>query len=245
MRVDVNQLLDGHPFERDVVLHKQTAESILGLTLSIYADDVAHPRVRVVDEGSVAAMSGHFESMDIVTAINGAEMTSDKQARELISQSHGDIRFTVRRDGSRPPPRARWAVAMSSATEASSGEAGVAVAGVGPEGYDVLHVATTRTDPHEAARDDPWVQEELFLLQRAVLVGVEAVELLLEERQQIFLKGPPDASKSGQLGALPAPATAALIEEFRDAHDQIEWPNEGAAQRRRASRIVVSRAGGE
>ena len=129
-------------------------------------------------------MSGHFESMDIVTAINGAEMTSDKQARELISQSHGDIRFTVRRDGSRPPPRARWAVAMSSATKASSGEAGVAVAGVGRVGRGRgLKVEEGLVGALEGADERTTLNAVAVLKARAGAHGAVLAEGLVESSQ--------------------------------------------------------------
>ena len=79
-----------------VILHKETIDTKLGLTLSLFANDVGHPRVQLVKPGSIAAACGQFQPMDIVMAVNGITISSDKQAREIIGSSVGDVVFTVR-----------------------------------------------------------------------------------------------------------------------------------------------------
>ena len=88
--------------EEVVVLHKETAASKLGLGLCVFSGDVLHPRVQVVKPGSLASASGRLQAMDIITAVNGTPITTDKQALDILSSAQGDVRFVVRRDGCRP-----------------------------------------------------------------------------------------------------------------------------------------------
>ena len=93
--------------EIDVVLHKENASSRLGLRLALYAVDDDHPRVQHVVPGGLADQSGQLQSMDIVVAINGVRISSDKQALALIVDAQGDVALSVRRDANRPEPSAR------------------------------------------------------------------------------------------------------------------------------------------
>ena len=68
-----------------------------GLTL---VNDVSHPRVHLVQEQSIAA--GRLQAMDVVTAINGTRVSSDREALGLIAAAQCEVRFSVRR-GVRPP----------------------------------------------------------------------------------------------------------------------------------------------
>ena len=88
--------------EEVVVLHKETAASKLGLGLCVFSGDVAHPRVQLVKPGSLASASGRLQAMDIITAVNGTPIATDKQALDIISSAQGDVRIAVRRDGCRP-----------------------------------------------------------------------------------------------------------------------------------------------
>ena len=97
---DDDAVADGE--DEVVVLHKETAASKLGLGLCVFSGDVAHPRVQLVKPGSLASASGRLQVMDIITAINGTPIATDKQALDLISSAQGDVRFAVRRDGCRP-----------------------------------------------------------------------------------------------------------------------------------------------
>jgi hypothetical protein len=85
--------------EEIVVLHKETAASKLGLGLCVFSGDVAHPRIQHVKLGSLASASGRLQAMDIITAVNGTPIATDKQALDIISSALGDVRFAVRRDG--------------------------------------------------------------------------------------------------------------------------------------------------
>ena len=90
----------------EIVLHKESVApwaatpweaAALGLTL---VNDVSHPRVHLVQEQSIAA--GRLQAMDVVTAINGTRVSSDREALELIAAAQCEVRFSVRR-GVRPP----------------------------------------------------------------------------------------------------------------------------------------------
>jgi len=85
--------------EEIVVLHKETAASKLGLGLCVFSGDVAHPRIQHIKLGSLASASGRLQAMDIITAVNGTPIATDKQALDIISSALGDVRFAVRRDG--------------------------------------------------------------------------------------------------------------------------------------------------
>ena len=111
--------VDKVPSDLDVVLHKETATSKLGLTLSVFSNDIGHPRVQFMQQGSVADASGQLQIMDIIMAINGVKITSDKQARELISNSRGELRFAVRRHGSLPVRSKRSSAKPSSGARLS------------------------------------------------------------------------------------------------------------------------------
>ena len=94
---DDDAVADGE--DEVVVLHKETAASKLGLGLCVFSGDVAHPRVQLVKPGSLASASGRLQAMDIITAVNGTPISTDKQALDIIGSAQGDVRFAVRRDG--------------------------------------------------------------------------------------------------------------------------------------------------
>ena len=71
--------------------------SILGV---INGERVIEPRIGVVEEGSAAAQGG-FMPGDLVTEINGSQISNFNSIREYVAtRANQPIRFTVERDGS-------------------------------------------------------------------------------------------------------------------------------------------------
>lgn len=70
--------------------------SILGV---MNGERVIEPRIGVVEEGSAAAQGG-FEPGDLVTEINGSQISNFNAIREYVAtRANQPIRFTVQRDG--------------------------------------------------------------------------------------------------------------------------------------------------